>query len=350
MKLRALVRAGEVHPALLSQLNIIFKPQPGRGSPDEYGMRCFGLRAGTRLAGTVLASAAVGCLGDLELPCRAELRCRPCNETACDEGSARQLSVATWNIEWFQHPDRGPVDDALQFERALEVLDQVSADLVALQEISDAARFDELLERRPDYGGVVTQHAWPQQLALLYRKRELELASTGAIVGLDDAGRPPLAVELAHVTGGRCLVVVVHAKAGNAPADRARRRAFAEGLAQELGEWAGEWPRIVLGDFNDQLADTGRSGQTSPYDVLLADTGLVAPTASLEATAESSTVWGDTVDHVLVDPAWLEAPTAGDVDVLRDELLARNPRHAEEVSDHFPVRVRLSAPRARESR
>jgi len=254
---------------------------------------------------------------------------------------ARELALLTWNIEWFQDAERGPSDDARQFEAVLDVLAQARPSLAGLQEIAVPERLYELVEHLPGYALVVSGYEWPQQTALLYRPEEFELVAAQVITGLDDAGRPPLEVELAGRDGSALTVIVVHAKAGANIASWERRERFAAGLKQHLDARAVAVPVIVLGDFNDGLARSIVAGQPSPYARFAGASGYAAPTAVLEGGQGPSTVWGDTVDHVLLSEDLAALVLAGSADVLRDELLARAPSFFDEVSDHVPVVLRL---------
>ncbi len=295
-----------------------------------------------RLTSLLLATTAAACHLELDSPrgCDPEAACHALESVRPRAPTA--LSILTWNVEWFQHPERGQIDKGLELESVLAVIEHEDASLVALQEVSDVARFRDLVERLPAYASVVTNYDWPQQLALLYRPRELALVATQALVGLDDAGRPPLAVDLQHVTGARLRVVVVHAKAGATLGDYARRQRFAQGLSQQLACASEPSACIVLGDFNDRFTGSIVADRASPFEVLVAATGLAAATEALELGAERSTIWGDTVDHILVDARWISGLPEGSADILRDELLAENPHFVEEVSDHFPVRLRVA--------
>jgi endonuclease/exonuclease/phosphatase family metal-dependent hydrolase len=307
-------------------------------------------------AAVALLLWVVACTGDVDFEIRRSRAPQPELDGAAGAAAwtgrpssaaplADEIALLTWNIEWFQDAERGPGDDARQFEAALEVLAQARPSLAGLQEISVPARLHELIDRLPGYALVTTDYEWPQQTALLYHREQFEPLAVQTITGLDDAGRPPLQVELAGRDGSALTVIVVHAKAGANLASWERRERFAVGLKQHLDARATDVPVIVLGDFNDGFARSIVAGQPSPYAPLIAASGYAVPTAALEDGPEPSTVWGDTVDHVLLSEDLAALVVAGSVDVLRDELLARAPQFFEQVSDHIPVVLRLRLPR-----
>ena len=313
------------------------------------------LRAGG-CAAIALLLWIVACTGDVDFEIRRGRAPRPelagaAGHAATAQGEpaastlAQDLALLTWNIEWFQDPERGPVDDARQFEAVLGVLAQARPSLAGLQEIAVPERLDELVDRLPGYALVISGYEWPQQTALLYRTEEFQPVAAQTIAGLDDAGRPPLEVELTGRDGSALTVIVVHAKAGANMPSWERRERFAVGLKQHLDARPTGRPVIVLGDFNDGFARSIVAGQSSPYARFLGASGYVAPTAALEGGPEPSTVWGDTVDHVLLSGDLAARVQSGTADVLRDELLARTPSFFDEVSDHVPVVLRLGPAR-----
>lgn len=252
--------------------------------------------------------------------------------------------VMTWNVEWFGDPERGP-EDAAQAEGVRDVLERFPTDLLALQEISNEAAHAALLAHFDVFEAVLAEGHASQRLALWVRRDRFELVAAEEIDGLDDAGRPPLHVTLRdRADGAELHAVVVHAKAGLDPASAAQRARFAQGLVDALSVDPGAAPMVVLGDFNDEIERSLADGGPSPYAAWL-ERGWQAPTRILEhPEAEHSTAWGAQLDHILVNDALAPSLWPASVDVLRDELLADMPDLPNRVSDHFPVRLRLSAP------
>lgn len=252
--------------------------------------------------------------------------------------------VTTWNVEWFGDPAHGP-EDVAQAEGVREVLERFPTDLLALQEVSDERAHAALLARFDAFDAVLAEGHASQRLALWARRSRFDLVDAEEIEGLDDAGRPPLHVTLRDRSDGAALhVVVVHAKAGVDAASAAQRTRFAGALVDRLAADPGNAPTIVLGDFNDEIERSLVDGGPSPYAPWLAR-GWDAPTRVLERPdAEHSTAWGAQLDHVLLDDALAPSLWPASVDVLRDELLEDMPDLPERVSDHFPVRLRMSTP------
>jgi endonuclease/exonuclease/phosphatase family metal-dependent hydrolase len=252
------------------------------------------------------------------------------------------LIALTWNVEWLGDLEHGPTDEARQLALAVDSLTFANADLVGLQEISSSASAQSLRESLPGYQMEVAEYAQRQKVALLYRKARFERSAVRPIDALDDAGRPPLEVELRLPSGRELTVIVLHAKAGSDPRSYQTRKHFAEGLSEYLARQHAASDVMVLGDFNDLFTSSTLQGLDSPYVSLTSGGNYVAVTASLEAQAERSTAWGATVDHVVLSRGLADAVVPGSVETLRDELLARHPDFFEAASDHAPVLIELT--------
>jgi len=251
------------------------------------------------------------------------------------------LVALTWNVQWLGDTEHGPEDEARQLALAVDSLTFADADLIGLQEVSSAASAQALAQAFPGYTLERSRYPQPQNVALMYRADRLELRELSAVRGLDDAGRAPLEARFALPSGRELFVIVLHAKAGDDPRSYQIRKRFSEGLAAYLaGKHLGN-DVVLLGDFNDLFSSSTLESATSPYQSLLESQAFVAPTAELEAQSERSTVWGATVDHIVVSRSLGSAVVPGSVETLRDELLARHPDFFEAASDHAPVTLEL---------
>jgi endonuclease/exonuclease/phosphatase family metal-dependent hydrolase len=262
--------------------------------------------------------------------------------TAVGADQRMQLRVLSWNLEWFMEPEHGPADEDRQLNGARAALQAIGADLLALQEVSSPDALGALLASMPGYQGVLSSYDYPQRLALVFHA-PLSLRGVAEIAGLDAAGRPPLEVALRDERDGSELwVVVVHAKAFDDASSWERRARFADGLHAYLArEHAGQ-RLIVAGDFNDGLLRSTVAGHDSPYAVFTSDPAYVEPTLELERAGEGSTAQGGALlDHVVLSAALAASAVPGSADVLREEMLARNPSFSATVSDHFPVLLRV---------
>jgi endonuclease/exonuclease/phosphatase family metal-dependent hydrolase len=263
--------------------------------------------------------------------------------TAVGADRRAPLRVLTWNLEWFMEPEHGPADEDRQLNGARDALQAIGADLLALQEVSSPQALAALLATMPGYQGVLSSYDYPQRLALVFHA-PLSLRGVSEIAGLDAAGRPPLEVALRDERdGSELLVVVVHAKAFADASSWERRARFADGLHAYLARERADQRLIIAGDFNDGLLRSTVAGHDSPYAVFTADPAYVEPTLELERAGDggSTAQGGALLDHIVLSAALAASAVAGSADVLREEMLARNPSFSATISDHFPVVLRM---------
>ena len=251
--------------------------------------------------------------------------------------------VMTWNLEWFGDPNHGPIDDARQEDGVVELLDRWRPDLVALQEVSSRDALASLVDQLHGVAGVIAQARGAQKLALLYASERFEVVAVREISGLDDAGRPPLDVALHDRAADAVLhAVVVHAKSGSDAADWERRRGFAAALAPRLSAEHADDALLLLGDFNDGIDGSIVPGRPSPYAALLATGQYATPTGDLNAEETAAAPLGTSIDHILLNRALAPALVPASVEIARDDALAQDPAFLQDISDHFPVTLRLA--------
>jgi len=278
-------------------------------------------------------------------------------------GSDSTFDVATWNVEWFGHVERGPADEELQLRRAAHVIRGLDVDLWAVQEIVDPEHFARLIEALPGYAGFLAAdpsvrlgrdfysdfNGEEQKVGVLYRTEAVVVRSAAVILtehDFDFAGRPPLRLEV-HVRGGAlggvdgegidATVVVLHAKSGADPDSYARREAASAALKAHLDAEAPARPIWILGDFNDDVDVSILEERPSPYRNFVDDPlRWFIPTAALsEAGITASLGYPDLIDHHFVSTALrlLHLPGSSAV----PPLLQAVPDFRETTSDHLPV-------------
>lgn len=268
--------------------------------------------------------------------------------------AARELKVATWNLEWLTlrphgdaalPPDVEPKrpEDLGRLRRYALALD---ADVVAFQEV-DGAAAAALVFPPERYELVTTGDAVTQRVGYAIR-RGLRWTRNPDLASLD------LHPEAAHrlrsgaditldLPSGPLRLLAVHLKTGcrQDPLDSSPRGACATLRAQAapLAGWiaaraAENAPFVLLGDFNRWM-----DGDDQLYRTLAAAAPLRRATEG-----RSSPCWGGGgfIDHVIAGGAargWMEPET------LR-VLVYRETDEAwkERLSDHCPVSVRFSLP------
>ncbi len=278
-------------------------------------------------------------------------------------GASTTLEVATWNVEWFGDPNNGPSDEARQQANVRAVITQSTIDLWALQEVSDPAAFQALLDSLgSDYEGVLGQTASPgvtQRLAFVYRRDVIQRRRVEQILtefARAFAYRPPLLLEAAvHLPDTTVIVtfITLHMKAGKDLEDYDRRREAADRLYRRLNLLYGNRPIVVLGDWNDELHASIITGLPSPYENFRTDTDNyrflteTLDAADLPTWCDDSITCrtGSTIDHILITDELFSAYEESSADRFT-ALLNAIPGFVYSTSDHLPVYARFRFRRA----
>ena len=268
--------------------------------------------------------------------------------------AARELKVATWNLDWLTlrrdgdpilpdnvHPKSAP--DRLRLRAYALALD---ADIVALQEVDGPEAAATIFP--PDhYRLFFTADAVVQRVGFAVR-RGLEVQQNPDLAALDVQPearfrlRSGADITLRTAGGSLLRLLSVHLKSGchRDRLDGPKRECAT--LRQQSAPLAG-WiagraregaPFLMLGDFNREMEGP---------DDLFATMSAAAPL--LRATAgQGSPCWGGAsfIDHVMAGGAargWLEP---GTLRVL--QYRETDPTQRDHLSDHCPVSVRLHLP------
>ncbi len=268
-------------------------------------------------------------------------------------GSAETLEVATWNIEWFGSDSNGPTDDAQQLANVQAVIAQAGIDLWGVQEIADPNDFDALLTGLGDgYAGVLATESGQQRIGFIYKTDVFSNVVVRHILStfsFEFAGRVPLQLEGDITLGNetrRLSFIVLHMKAFSDQSSYERRVDASMRLKSNIDILRPNDPIIVLGDFNDTLIGSIRTGQPSPYDNFLQDPAYFFPSLALENNGDNTfcrnrgCTDGSTIDHILVTDELIpiyEADSAARFEALLSEL----GNYVFSTSDHLPVFARF---------
>lgn len=271
---------------------------------------------------------------------------------------ATALRVVTWNLGNFPRDDQ-------DFERLEHWIARLEPDVLALQEIRDPARLEQLL---PGWEGAISEGGGRghQRVAVMWRPEtisQLGAAREHDALTLGGRVRPALSVYLqAGLDGPDFHVVVVHLKAKP------------DGLAQRQQQWPelvqvirdlehdarqGDRDVVLLGDFNT----TGGLDRDANRELAeLRDTFQPLAVTRIPAHQPCSSYWdGDRRDAVkepsLLDLVWIRDLAEARPRDLSARAFAHCGRHAcaplrsttahpdqdyAGVSDHCPVAVDLA--------
>ncbi len=280
------------------------------------------------------------------------------------------LDIICWNVEWFGG-SQGPADNDLQQTNVQQVLQNLSADVFALEEVVDTLRLKAVVDNLPGYAYKISyytssapdpssgNYATGQKLALVYKTSVLSnVTARGLMQSSPSAssnwasGRFPFLVNADATINGSTRNInflVLHGKSGDALSDYNARKAGADELKDTLDAQFSNAQVIILGDYNDDLdisisAPAG-GGPVTSYTTIISDStdadsykalSLPLSKAGLRSTKANS----DVIDHIVVSNE-LQALFVTGSTQLRKDVEDVIPDYANTTSDHYPVIARF---------
>ncbi|RKS90349.1 putative secreted protein (Por secretion system target) [Flavobacterium limicola] len=301
------------------------------------------------------------------------------------------FDIATYNLEFFGSnvigstgTEFGPTDDALQIENVAKVINTLNADVYAVQEISDDAALDVLIQKISINGKTfdkVISPVWSysfnaptpdfpaQKLVVLYNTKTTTVKKSRVMFSklFDDiraekttlpnypggnsasfysSGRLPQMVEIETNIGGvkkDIKIINIHARA-NSGTDIARynmRKYDAELLKDSLDVHYPDANLIILGDYNDDVDESVIAGNPSSYQKMVEDVSRYNP-LTLEISkvgAFSYLSSGGFLDHIIISNELTTDYVANSTTVYDARLDV--PNYVNTTSDHGPVIARF---------
>ncbi|MBE7634090.1 T9SS type B sorting domain-containing protein [Tenacibaculum finnmarkense genomovar ulcerans] len=300
----------------------------------------------------------------------------------------KTLDIVTWNIEWFGDEKKSPAagnpnSDEIQKEKVKQVLLNLDADIIAVQEIIDIDLFKELIAELPAYDFILSDavsypnstSGTPQKLGFIYKKSVVNLKSSTPLLktihpyynGNDESalqdfpdpkksrffasGRLPFLMT-ADVTidnqTKEVNFIVLHARA-NTSAAKAQskydmRKYDVETLKKELDANFPTKNIVLLGDYNDDVDQTVVAndviGDATTYDAFVQDASnyTIVTSALSKANFRSYASMGNMIDHITISNELTNNYLLGSEKVHYEFY---NNLYEKTTSDHFPVSVRL---------
>ena len=301
------------------------------------------------------------------------------------------FDIVTYNVEFFGSnvigatgTEFGPTDDPLQIENVAKVMNTLNADVYAVQEVSDDAALETLIQKISINGKTfakVISPAWSysfnaptpdfpaQKLVVLYNTQTSSVKKSRVLFSklFDDiragnatlpnypggnsasfysSGRLPQMVEIETNIGGvkkDIKIINIHARA-NSGSDIARynmRKYDAELLKDSLDVNYPEANLILLGDYNDDVDESVITGNPSSYQKMVEDTARYNP-LTLEiskAGAFSYLSSGGFLDHIIISNELMAEYVPNSTTVYDPRLDVAN--YVNTTSDHGPVIARF---------
>ncbi len=293
--------------------------------------------------------------------------------------AATTLEVVNWNIEWFGSPSLGPTNDNQQEQNVKTILQNLGADVYALQEVVSESRLANVVSQMPGYSYVLSDFgsrtnpnqtgASPlseaQKLGMIYKTSLFPggvttqaLLSAGINSAADitnpaynwfSSGRFPYMVTGTTTLNGitkTLRFVIVHAKANTSPTLTSynRRKAGTDSLRINLNTFYPNDNIIMLGDFNDDLDSTITAGinpKLSSYKSFTDDAAnFFSPTLALSLSGKKSTVsYNDVIDHVMISKEMECSYLPESANILTD-VTSLVTSFGSSTTDHYPVFTR----------
>ena len=255
-------------------------------------------------------------------------------------GSNNTFEIVTFNMREF------PLNGGETIIYASELLMQMDADVVAVQEISTSYELDKLAESMPGWEALFSPvSSWTMSLGYLYKTSEVKLneEKTEALFPDDSYAfpRPPLKVNFTHLPSGTSVYIINnHFKCCGGDDNVARRRSAAEKLKDYIDTNLPDEKVIVLGDLNDRIDGVGEDNNVfwsfidDEQNYKFADMGI----ATGSGAYWSYPAYPSHIDHLLITNECF-----ADVDTVfttRPDMCVADFRAI--VSDHRPVELVFS--------
>jgi hypothetical protein len=295
------------------------------------------------------------------------------------------FDVVNWNLEFFgarreDYPDEfGPADEALQLENIKRVMQELHADIFAVQEVSSDSLFAVLVSQLPNYAFTCSDRYSrsfegpsddfpPQKVCYVYDTTTVSLVSARALFEtIYDSARLFDSSLLPGIPGGNpssfyssgrlpylatfnvtiqgvtetISLINIHAKSGATVDDRSRRLYDATVLKDTLDANFATSKLIVLGDINDDLDQSIVVGQTSPYSAFVTDPAYNPVTKALsDANARSTVSFNDVIDHQIITNDLVEEFLEGSQNIFTPFQLI--PNYGNTTTDHLAVTTRYA--------
>ena len=254
-------------------------------------------------------------------------------------GSDELLDIMTWNMERF------PLKGDSTMKAVAEIIDDLDVDIIGVQEVIKIGNFAKMMSWLPGYDFILSQQSSFLEQAIIYKKNMFTLLGQDEPFAMDDyyfAGRPPLVADFLFHCGDikqQICIVNMHLKCcGDGLYRRQQSMKQLHGFLKEKIE-NGENNIIVVGDWNDELQDTGIYQSFSPFindqeNFLFATDRIVR-----DPSQQSYPTWPSFLDHIMIGSGYFEVfENKGQIrSVNIEEWIGGWSKYEDLISDHRPI-------------
>ena len=258
-------------------------------------------------------------------------------------GSDETLEIVAWNIQSF------PKLEDETIELVAQLINEMDADIICLQEIEDYTAFIELDNQLTNWDGFRGSGASHNiNLAILYKNSaDFQLESIEELFTNEWYAFPRAPLKLEFLWNNEIFFVINnHLKAMGGEDDIERRRQACEGLAEYVLTELPDENVIIIGDLNDLIID--------PPDINVFDVFLQDPDNFLFADYDiaygSALYWSwnngsSHLDHIIISNELFDEFTnsLSSIQTIRiDDYLGGGWSFYDDfISDHRPVAITL---------
>lgn len=237
-----------------------------------------------------------------------------------------ELNVITWNLKFF------PTNGNTTISLVTELIENIDADIIALQEINNINDFNTLVANLCNWEGKVVNLSGSLDIGYLYKISEItSFTIPTAILSGSVFPRPPVKITITHNNGLEVTLLNIHLKCCGGSNNISRRRTASIAIKNYIDDNLSNDNVILLGDFNDHI------NSNSPFDNFIEDSNNYQFADANIATGSSSNwsypSWPSHIDHLLITNEL--ADNLMDVRTLKLNICTSN--YEANVSDHLPV-------------
>jgi len=252
-------------------------------------------------------------------------------------GTDETLDIITWNIENFPQSN-------LTVEYLSQLIIELDADIVALQEIESKSEFDILVNSLDGWMGFKSNSAsYNLNLAFIYNSTIINFINEYEIFQDDWYAfpRPPLILEV-EWDDKQVYIINNHFKAMSGSENEDRRRDACTKLENYIATYLANDKVIVLGDLNDEIQEPQNSNVFWTFinddeNYKFADTNI----ANGSSTSWSYPTWPSHLDHILItNELYNNHDTT--CTILAENYFSGWAEYESIISDHRPVGIRLT--------
>ena len=254
-------------------------------------------------------------------------------------GKDNLLDIMTWNMERF------PLKGDTTMKAVAELIQDLNVDIIGVQEIIKIGAFSEMMSWLPNYNFVLSKQSSFLEQAIIYKKNMFTVLAQDEPFAMDDyyfAGRPPLVVDFLYHCGDvkkEICVVNMHLKCcGDGLYRRQQSMKQLHGFLKEKSK-KGKDNIIVVGDWNDQLQDTGIYQSFSPFINDQENFLFVTSTIVNDPNQQSYPSWPSFLDHIMIGRGYFDVFEKEGIvrSVNLDEWIGGWEEYESIISDHRPI-------------